>query len=343
MKVICLGHLTYDTTLQTDSYPEENEKYHLDGKIECGGGPAPNAGYLLRKWNEEVFVAGIVGNDYQGMNIKDEFEKVRVNTEYIDVGIDIHTDTSYIIANTKNGSRTILTAREETHPEYSLEIDEPFDLIMLDGSEADVAIKLLEDNKEAISILDAGNLRDGTKKLAPLVNYLVCSHDYAEDFTKLKIDYKNKKSIEKVYKKMKETYNNTLIITLEEAGCYTEIDGKGEIVPSIKVKPIDSTGAGDIFHGAFAYFITHDYSLKDALRFANITGALSTLKVGSRFSMPDLADVLSYDKENEKKSNEEKQEKKKEVKKEEKKKLKKEETKEEEKKEETTEDEIEIL
>ena len=97
MKVMCLGHLTYDTTLQTDSYPEENEKYHLDGKIECGGGPAPNAGYLLRKWNEEVFVAGIIGNDYQGMNIKDEFEEVRVNTEYIDVGIDIHTDTSYII------------------------------------------------------------------------------------------------------------------------------------------------------------------------------------------------------------------------------------------------------
>lgn len=362
MKVICLGHLTYDTTLQTDSYPDENEKYHLDGKIECGGGPAPNAGYLLRKWGEEVFVAGIVGNDYQGMNIKDEFEAVRVNTEYIDVGVDIHTDASYIIANTKNGSRTILTAKEETHPEYSLEIDEPFDLIMLDGSEADVAVKLLEDNKDAISILDAGNLRDGTKKLAPLVNYLICSHDYAEDFTNLKIDYKNKKSIEKVYKKMKETYTNTLIITLEEAGCYTEIDGKGEIIPSIKVKPVDSTGAGDIFHGAFAYFITHDYSLKDSLKYANITGALSTLKVGSRFSMPDLADVLSYDKDNKetKIENEEKdevtekedkdkkvKEDKKETKKDSKKKNKKEEDSEkeskEEIKEESSEEDIEIL
>ena len=330
MKVMCLGHLTYDTTLQTDSYPDENEKYHLNGKIECGGGPAPNAGYLLRKWGEEVFVAGIVGNDYQGMNIKDEFEAIRVNTEYIDVGIDIHTDASYIIANTKNGSRTILTAKEETHPEYSLEIDEPFDLIMLDGNEEDVAIKLLEANPDAISILDAGNLRDGTKKLAPLVKYLVCSHDYAEDFTGLKIDYKNKKSIEKVYKKMKETYSNTLIITLEEAGCYTEIDGKGEIIPSIKVKPVDSTGAGDIFHGAFAYFITHDYSLKDALKYANITGALSTLKVGSRFSMPDLADVLSYEKDNPKKEKEEKKEDKKETKKETKSKKKEQEIKEEE-------------
>ncbi len=297
MKIMCLGHLTYDTTLLTNSYPEENEKYHLDNKIECGGGPAPNAGYLLSKWRENVFIAGIIGNDYQGMNIKDECEKMKINTEYIDVGVDIHTDSSYIIANAENGSRTILTAKEKNHPEYSLDIDEPFDVLMFDGNEPDVAIKLMEDNPDAISILDAGNLREGTKKLAPLVKYLVCSHDYAEDFTDMKIDYDDIKTVEKVYNKMKETYKNNIIITLEKAGCFTEIDGKGEIIPSIEVKPIDSTGAGDIFHGAFAYFLIHDYNMRDVLRYANITGALSTLKVGSRFSMPTLDEVLGYDKE----------------------------------------------
>ena len=277
MKIMCLGHLTYDTTLLTNSYPDENEKYHLDNKIECGGGPAPNAGFLLSKWRENVFVAGIIGNDYQGMNIKDEFEEMKINTEYIDIGVGVHTDCSYIIANTSNGSRTILTAKDSTHPEYSLDIDEEFDVIILDGNEPDTAVKLLEANPNAITILDAGNLRDGTKKLAPLVKYLVCSHDYAEDFTEMKIDYKNKKSIEKVYKKMQETYKNNIIITLENAGCYTEIDGKGEIIPSIEVEPVDSTGAGDIFHGAFAYFLIHDYDMRDVLRYANITGALSTL------------------------------------------------------------------
>ena len=297
MKIICLGHLTYDTTLSTDSFPEENEKYHLDQKIECGGGPAPNAGYLLAKWGEQVFIAGVIGNDYQGMNIKDEFESIKANTEYIDVGVGVHTDASYIIANTKNGSRTILTAKEKEPPAYSLEIDEKFDVIVLDGNEPETAVKLLEDNPDAISILDAGNLREGTTKLAPLVKYLVCSHDYAEDFTEMKINYKDIKTVKKVYKKMKETYSNTIIITLEEAGCYTEIDGEGVIIPSIEVEPVDSTGAGDIFHGAFTYFLIHDYKMEDILKYANITGALSTLKVGSRLSMPNLGDVLSYGKE----------------------------------------------
>ena len=63
------------------------------------------------------------------------------------------------------------------------------------------------------------------------------------------------------------------------------------MVPSIKVKALDSTGAGDIFHAAFLYSLTQNYDLEKALRFSNITGALSCLKIGSRLSIPDLEDM----------------------------------------------------
>ena len=66
-------------------------------------------------------------------------------------------------------------------------------------------------------------------------------------------------------------------------------------VPSIKVKAIDSTGAGDIFHGAFAYFISNGYSLIDAIHYASVTGALSAEKIGARYSVPELKEVLEYD------------------------------------------------
>ena len=65
------------------------------------------------------------------------------------------------------------------------------------------------------------------------------------------------------------------------------------IIPSIKVKALDSTGAGDIFHGALAYFLINNYTLDKAVSLANITGALSVKKIGSRNSMPDLEEVLS--------------------------------------------------
>ena len=46
---------------------------------------------------------------------------------------------------------------------------------------------------------------------------------------------------------------------MEAAGSFTMINNEYEIIPSIKVKALDSTGAGDIFHGAFTYFIATNY------------------------------------------------------------------------------------
>ncbi len=96
----------------------------------------------------------------------------------------------------------------------------------------------------------------------------------------------------KIYEKMKERYKNKIIITLESKGCFYEENGEYKIVPSIKINPVDSTGAGDIFHGAFTYFLANGYPLKDVLRLANITGALSVEKLGSRYSMAKKEEVL---------------------------------------------------
>ena len=78
-------------------------------------------------------------------------------------------------------------------------------------------------------------------------------------------------------------------------GSFTVIDGVYQIIPSISVKAVDSTGAGDIFHGAFTYFIANNYSLKDSIRLASITGAISVTRVGSRNSIPMLDEVINYD------------------------------------------------
>ncbi len=293
MKILCVGHLTFDTTVPVNEFPCENEKYHIDKKIDCGGGPASNAGYLLKLWGEDVSVAGVVGDDFQGHFVKEEFDKIGVNTDYLEMVPNMKTDSSYIIANISNGSRTILTftGDRKSHP-CSKVINDKYDCIVLDGEDAELGKKVIENNPGAIKILDAGNLREGTVMLSYLVDYLVCSHDYAEDYTNMKMDYSDINSIIKIYEKMKESYNNKIIITLESKGCFYEENGEYKIVPSIKINPVDSTGAGDIFHGAFTYFLANGYPLKDVLRLANITGALSVEKLGSRYSMAKKEEVL---------------------------------------------------
>ena len=68
-----------------------------------------------------------------------------------------------------------------------------------------------------------------------------------------------------------------------------------EVLPTVPVQAVDSTGAGDIFHGAFTYFIGNGYSLRTAIHYASITSAISVTRVGARISIPELTEVLNYD------------------------------------------------
>lgn len=297
MKILCIGHAAYDITLPVDSYPIENKKIRLkDNKVECGGGPAATAAYLLALWGVDTAFAGVVGNDFYGEKIKKEFLDVHVDTTYLETSNQSFTTSSYIIANKGNGTRTILTSKDEDlRFNHLKEIKEEFDYILVDGDEFDLSYKTIMNNKgKSISMIDAGKSDEKTIKLSHVVDYLVCSNDFARDYTGLPLDYENLETVKKVYDKLECDFHNTIIITLEKYGSFTKIDGEYVLVPSIEVKAIDSTGAGDIYHGSLLYFISQGYELPLAMSLANITSALSVTKIGGRYSIPRLEEVLSY-------------------------------------------------
>lgn len=291
MKIMCVGQSAYDITLPLDHYPIENKKVRLENKVECGGGSASNCAFLLAKWGLDTYFAGVVGNDYYGNQIKKEYESVGVNTKYLQMSDKFKTTSSYIIANTSIGTRTILTSRDKDMKMDSVNVEDSFDFLLFDGYEKDLAIDMINKNPNAISVLDAGSLKEATRELAHLVNYVVCSHDFAEDLSGVKIDYENIETIIDAYQELKKEIKGNIIITLESYGCFTCVNGMYKIIPSIKVKAVDSTGAGDIFHGAFVYSLAKGFDLEKTLLFSNITGALSVATIGSRLSIPELESV----------------------------------------------------
>lgn len=295
MKVVCVGHSTYDTTLPMDSYPEENVKYRIKEHIECGGGPASNGAYLLAKWGMDTTIASIVGDDFYGQRVIEDFKNIGADITYLEVKENHMTSSSFIIANQSNGSRTIITSKKDPIRKLSQEVNTHADVILIDGEHPETAHEVLDKNPDAISVLDAGRLNDDTRALGKKVTYLVCSKDFAENFTEEKIENTNIEQLTRIHNKLVEYFGTNVIITLEATGSFTIINGVYQIVPSIKVKAVDSTGAGDIFHGAFTYFIANNYPLYEAIRYASITGGISVTRVGSRFSIPELEEVLNYD------------------------------------------------
>jgi ribokinase len=86
----------------------------------------------------------------------------------------------------------------------------------------------------------------------------------------------------------------TVILTLGSAGAYVATKGIRALVPSFKVKPVDTTAAGDIFNGALAVALLEGKPLLDAVRFANAAAALSVTKLGAQSSAPTRVQIESF-------------------------------------------------
>lgn len=297
MKVLVIGHSSYDISCPVDEYPVENTKYRLQENVMCGGGPAGNAAYLLGKWGVETYYAGVVGSDDFGTKIKKEFKDVGVNTEYLETNYEKPTSISFVMINKKNGSRTLFNIAGDRPPmkKYDFHFDTDPDIVLIDGHEYSASTYALNKYHNAISIIDAGRITPELLELCRSCKYIVSSKGFAETVTKIKIDYSNPSTLVQVYTALKNRYpKSEIVVTLEDRGALYAVNNQIKVMPGLKTSPVDTTGAGDIFHGAFTYAISKGFDLEKAVRYANITAGLSVQKMGARTSIPDLTEVINY-------------------------------------------------
>ena len=295
-KIFCVGHATYDITMPVEAYPKENTKNKTYSKIECGGGSSANSSVLLSRWGEKAYFIGVAGDDIYGERIRTSFANDNVNTRYFRLKRGAYTSTSFILANIKNGKRTITTFKDKNLKYINKTILTKPDVMLFDGENIETSLFLIKKYKDAIKIIDAGSYKEDVITLCKYMDYIVCSKDFAEEYTKLKINSKNIDEVTNAYKKLEEDFKGVIVITLEAEGSFAKIDDEYKIIPSIKVKAVDSTGAGDIYHGAFTYFISNGFPLSKTMYLSNVAGALSVSKLGSRYSIPTKEEVIRYDK-----------------------------------------------
>ena len=86
----------------------------------------------------------------------------------------------------------------------------------------------------------------------------------------------------------------TVIITLGRRGAFVATKEGRQLVPGFKVKPVDTTAAGDVFNGALAAALDENKPLLEAVRFANAAAAISVTRLGAQPSAPDRKEIDSF-------------------------------------------------
>lgn len=292
--VLCIGHAAFDYCMAVEAFPAENSKVETDQLLEGGGGPAANAAYLLASWGIRCGFAGLIGNDDYGCRVAQEFQEVGVDISLMEARPGCVTPVSFILANKKTGTRTVIN-RKINGPclqpdETALKKMAP-KVLLFDGHELPASLAALSAFPSAISILDAGSWREGTAQLAGRVHYLVASEKFACQATGSNGLVETRARLA-CMAQLRKKFSTSITVTLGEHGLIADNGGGLFHLPAFPAQAVDSTAAGDIFHGAFAYAALQGLPFKEGLRLASMAASLSVQKPGGRASIPPLGKVM---------------------------------------------------
>ena len=280
-KVVGLGACVLDTLIHCDKYPIEDTKQRAENIFLAGGGPIGNALVVMSKLGVNTEVIGGFGGDNAGRYLLEDFKKYGVGIEHATMLKDETSFTSYIVLAGDKATRTCVFDKGTVPDEpknLNLSVLDDADVLHLDGNYLECAIEAAKYAREkGVKVsLDAGGLYVGIERLLPYVDILIPSAEFSLGLT-------GKTKIEEAMSVINEGYSpEILVVTDGSNGGYYWENGKAVHYDSVKVKALDTNGAGDTFHGAFVAAYCHGKELKDACLFASKVAGFKCAHQGLR-------------------------------------------------------------
>ncbi|MCE5263935.1 MAG: PfkB family carbohydrate kinase [Deltaproteobacteria bacterium] len=287
--VLCVGATSYDLVFRVDHHPGADEKAVAESFVRCGGGPAANAAIMVARMGLRSAFAGYLGADLFGGLHLQELKSAGVDTRLVVRGEHPTPISSVWVKPSGEKSLVNFRSAESVLSPGAVDFtDIRPRVILFDGHEPELSVSLL-DHARVLGIktvLDAGSWNRGTSRLFDKVDYLVCSETFARQFAGTSSP---RLAMEELIRR-----NGSVVITLGREGLiWRNPDGAGSL-PAFPVTAEDTTGAGDVFHGAFAGSIAVGREWGEALRYASAAAALSCTRLGARIGIPEGAEVERF-------------------------------------------------
>ncbi len=292
--VVGLGCACLDFLGIVPHLPDQDEQVWMSDSTQQGGGMVSTALVTLSRLGASTTFVGKVGDDMAGRVIKEEFDLYGVDSEHLIMDPGASSPVSMILVDESTGQRTIMaggSAVELLPSEVPAEMVASTKYLHLDNTNrrAALAAARLARDADVPVVLDAdtmsppGDLED----LLRLTDYLIASKVFAEELTGLTDPLAAAKVLAR--------YGSTVtVVTLGEEGSLTLAGGRSFHTPAFPVDVVDTTGAGDVYHGAFIFGLLRGWKLEKTAEFASAVAAVSCTRLGGRAGIPTLDEAVSF-------------------------------------------------
>lgn len=296
-RIAGIGANVYDTIISLDRYPDEDTKMRASAVRPAGGGPCATGLVAAAKLGAQASYIGVLSDDNIGAFLISDFKKYGVSTDCIKLVPGCSAFTSFVLLSAEKTTRTVVFDRGDLPP---LTLDDrsraeimSAGVLMVDGNELPAAVegaKLARGNGAHV-LYDAGGKYAGVEELLPLADILIPSCEFSLAVT-------GKNTAEDAAVSLYEKYSPKVVTVTTGKTGGVMYDGKKLCrYPAVDAVVVDSNGAGDVFHGAFAFALTKGYNYYSCCLFASAVSALKCTGVGARSSVPDFEKTISYLKE----------------------------------------------
>jgi sulfofructose kinase len=285
--VICTGIAVLDQIYDTEALPRGAGKHFARGYREAGGGPAATAAVAIARLGGRAAFWGRVGDDPVGARIADDLADFGVELSGLRRVVGGRSSVSAVVVDAK-GERMIVN-----YGDPDLDRDPAF----LPLDRLDAAGAVLADARwpeGAAAALDAARasglpaVLDADATPDDAARPLLCRASHVVFSTAGLAQATGFDDPQRGLAAARLETDAFLAVTLGGDGCaWLAADGTLARLPAFAVTPVDTLGAGDVFHGAFALALAERRGEREALAFASAAAALKCARPGGRAALPD--------------------------------------------------------
>jgi sugar/nucleoside kinase (ribokinase family) len=298
--VLVIGRSCLDMIAVVNQFPLENQKLPLEFRLTEGGGQGGTAACCISRLGGRVAYVAKLGDDDEGRICLRRLQDFGVATDFVEIVKGGRTPVAYVFITADSGARSIIYERN-TLPKLTLDaklekLVRHAGIVLLDPEVTYLGgqLKRIAGSKVKV-IYDSERWREGIEEIMDTADYFIPSSEFLAA-AELKLDgiAFNQKII-----KLSRMVAGKLIVTHGDEGAYYISDDTLYHVAVPAVKAVDTVGAGDNFHAAFALALARGFDIHEMVKFSVAVASLSCREYGGRQGIPtwqqalEVADTLT--------------------------------------------------